>query len=101
MGLKEGYFTLRGESGADDAERSLVALGPDHQNDTTRDWTNRDETILVLRMLLVEDLEAVDARKQECSCFLERQPVLLLVRAVLRLIPGYSHLSHKTTPLAE
>ena len=100
MGLEERDFTLRGETCTDDANRLLVTLGPNDEDDAARDRSNRDETILVMGVLFVKNLEAVGARKEQSSCFLKGHSMLLPVRTILRLVPDYPHRDQDGTPLA-
>ena len=55
------------------------------------DWADRDESVLGLGMVLVEDLQILSTRFEELARLSERQAVLLLVAEILLVVPLEIH----------
>ena len=68
---------------ANDADGILVTLCPHHDNNAARDRADRNEAILLVGMVFVEDFEVVRPAKQQSACFFKGDAVFLLVREVL------------------
>ena len=63
------------EPGADDPHPALLRLGVDDDTEPAVDRADRDESVLGLGMVHVEDLEVLDARFEELPRLCERQAV--------------------------
>jgi hypothetical protein len=85
-----GCFPPGGAPRADDPNDVILALRPDDGDDTRLDAPDREKSLLVIGMVVVEDLEMVVSVEERASV-LEGETVLLLVRAVLRLVPLETH----------
>lgn len=66
-----------------DADNVFVSLGPDDEDQSATDGSDRDEPVFEFGVGFVEDFEAVDARREEFAGFFEGDAVLFLVREVL------------------
>jgi hypothetical protein len=71
-------FAWRRPTCADDANGVVDALGPDDQDRTATDRTDRDEALLRLGVPFVENLQVVDAGAEELLRFLETNACLPL-----------------------
>jgi len=71
--------------------RTTITFGPNDEDQTTPNGADGDEAILLVGMILVEQLEVVDAGTEELACLFQRETMLLLVSKVLRTVPGDPH----------
>ncbi len=62
-------LALRCPASTDDTNTFLVSFRPDHQHQALSYWTNRDEAIFDGRMLLIKELEILNARREEDAGF--------------------------------
>jgi hypothetical protein len=65
----------------------------DDDDDPMRDQADADESIFVLRVVLVEDRQVVDLGREQLGCFREGQAVVPLVAAILVIVPLELHIS--------
>ena len=82
---------LRGPTSTNDTNGVLVLLHPNDQDQPSSNRTDGNEAILEHRMLVVKDLQIVDARLKEFAGFFETDAVLSLVREILRMVPRDLH----------
>ena len=84
-------LAIGGRPGANDPESAFLWFRLDDDHAPAIDGADRDEPVLALRMLRVEDLEVVDARLEERLGFPEGESVLPSVAPVLRRVPLELH----------
>jgi hypothetical protein len=63
----------------------------DDKNQSSIDGTDGDEPILFARVSFVEYLQVIVSAREENTRLLERDAMLLAIRAVLGFIPDYPH----------
>ena len=74
MLLVEPLLTASGPTCADDANSVFITLGPDHEHESALDRADGDEPVLEIGMVLVEDLEIVDAGREKYTRLLNETP---------------------------
>lgn len=89
--MVKSLLALVSPASTDDASRLVVALSPHDKNQTTCNRANREETILSLRVGLIEDLEVVAASGEQLLGLLEGDAMLSLICEILGLVPFDSH----------
>ncbi len=86
-------FPLARPARADETHRLFFAFGVNDQNQSAIDGTDGDEPIFIVRVSIVEYLQVVASAREENTCLLKRNTMLLAIRAVLGFIPDYPHQS--------
>jgi hypothetical protein len=84
-------FPLVRPARADETHCLLIAFGVNDQNQSAIDGTDGDEPILFARVSFVEYLQVIVSAREENTRLLERDAMLLAIRAVLGIIPDNPH----------
>jgi len=99
--MEECLLAPRRPARADDADDVFVTLGPDDEDQSATDWADRDEPVLKVGVSFVEDLETVDAGREELASLLEGYAVPFLVREVLDMVSRDLHCDSVSQWLSE
>lgn len=85
-------FRLCRPARADNAQRFVIALGIDHKDQSSIDRTDGNEPIFFIRVRIVEYFQVLVSHEED-SRLLERDTMLLSIRAALGVIPDEPHAS--------
>jgi hypothetical protein len=87
----EALLGRGGDASGDQPHDAFIAFCPDHEHQADVNRADRDETLLEVRVLLVEELENFVVVIEDVHGILEAQTVLQLVGSILLFVPLELH----------